>query len=72
MLLNCHRNYPEVKLQENLDAEIMQVILEDARESFAEEIVIELQSETVEDMQSNVDRIIAWLNQWLEDNKSEG
>ncbi|KAA8572863.1 hypothetical protein EYC84_003432 [Monilinia fructicola] len=31
------RNYPEAKLQENLDAEIMEVLLEEARESYDEE-----------------------------------
>jgi adenylate kinase len=56
-------------MQENIDAEIMQVILDEARESYDEEIVIELQSDSVEEMESNVDRITGWVTQWRKDNK---
>ncbi|KXJ93180.1 AAA domain-domain-containing protein [Microdochium bolleyi] len=62
------RNYPEVKLQENLDSEIMEVLLQEARESYDEEIVIELQSNDTDEMESNVDRIVGWLEQWKKDN----
>ncbi|KAI5839233.1 AAA domain-containing protein [Morchella snyderi] len=58
------RNYPEKKLQENLDAEIMQVILEEALESYDEEIVVELQSNNTEEIDSNMERIDTWLKQW--------
>lgn len=58
------RNYPEKKLQENLDAEIMQVILEEALESYDEEIVVELQSNDTDEIDSNVERIDSWLKQW--------
>jgi len=62
------RNYPETKLQENLDAEIMEVLLEEARESYAAEIVVELKSDTTEDIDGNVERIKAWVEQWKRDN----
>ncbi|KAK0626680.1 AAA domain-containing protein [Immersiella caudata] len=62
------RKYPEVKLQENIDSEIMQVLLDEARESYDEEIVVELQSATAEEMDSNLERIEAWLKQWKENN----
>jgi len=42
----------------------MQVVLEEARSSYAPEIVVELQSETSEDLESNVSRIIEWIMQW--------
>ena len=42
------RCYSEKKLSENMEAEIMQVILDEARESYKEEIVIELRSDTIE------------------------
>jgi adenylate kinase len=58
------RGYPERKLQENVEAEIMQVILDEAREAYREEIVIELPSNTIEDMESNLARTSAWLRQW--------
>ena len=64
------RNYPEVKLQENLDSEIMEVLLQEARESYDEEIVVELTSNTSDEMESNVDRIESWMKQWKEDNKA--
>ncbi|KAH8887475.1 P-loop containing nucleoside triphosphate hydrolase protein [Thozetella sp. PMI_491] len=64
------RKYPEVKLQENLDSEIMEVILQEARESYDEEIVVELTSNTSDEMETNIDRIEAWMKQWKEDNKA--
>lgn len=58
---------PEQKLQENLDAEIMQVILEEAKESYDEEIVVELQSNNTDEIDNNVERISSWLQQWSKD-----
>ncbi|KAG5970553.1 hypothetical protein E4U55_001613 [Claviceps digitariae] len=61
-------NYAEAKLQENLDSEIMEVLLQEAREAFNEEIVIELKSNTSDEMESNVERIETWIGQWKHDN----
>ena len=61
------RGYPEKKRSENMEAEIMQVILDEARQSYAPEIVHELQSNTVEDLQSNVQRACDWCEQWVKD-----
>jgi len=47
------------------------VLLEEAREAYDPEIVVELTSNTSEEMETNVDRIEAWLKQWKEDNKPE-
>ena len=58
------RCYSEKKLAENMEAEIMQVILDEAREAYQEEIVIELRSDTVEDIESNVQRVVQWMQQW--------
>ena len=58
------------KLQENLDSEIMEVLLEEARESYDPEIIVELTSNTSEDMERNIERIEAWLEQWRKDNAS--
>ena len=66
-----NRKYPEAKLQENLDSEIMEVLLQEARDSYDEQIVVELTSNTSDEMESNVDRIEQWLKQWKEDNKPE-
>ncbi|RPA94130.1 P-loop containing nucleoside triphosphate hydrolase protein [Choiromyces venosus 120613-1] len=62
------RNGRHKKLQENLDAEIMQVILEEAREAYDEEAIIELRSNTIEEIDSNVDRISAWAKHWIQNN----
>jgi len=60
--------YHEAKITENIDAEIMQVILEEARESYDPKIVIELQSDSAEEVDSNVERIKAWYEAWMKDN----
>lgn len=62
------RGYPDSKITENIDCEIMQVILQEAKDSYAPEIVIELSSEDLETMDDNVERIIQWINSWRENN----
>ena len=59
------RGYSEKKVQENMEAEIMQVVLEEARESYPsdETQVVELASSSVEELESNADRIVAWWQQ---------
>ncbi|KXH57824.1 POS9-activating factor FAP7 [Colletotrichum salicis] len=64
------RKYPEAKLQENLDSEIMEVLLQEAREAFDEEIVVELTSNTSDEMETNISRVEAWLEQWKNDHLS--
>lgn len=51
-----------------MECEIMQVVLEEARESYAPEIVIELKSNTIDDMESNVERVKLWLDAWKKNN----
>ncbi|KAJ9203839.1 hypothetical protein DTO166G4_6813 [Paecilomyces variotii] len=58
------RGYGDDKLQENLDAEIFGLLLEEAREAYDEEIVVELTSEKNDDVDSNCARIVAWLEAW--------
>mmetsp|Transcript_20937 Transcript_20937/g.44792 ORF Transcript_20937/g.44792 Transcript_20937/m.44792 type:complete len:184 (-) Transcript_20937:179-730(-) len=62
------RGYNEKKRSENLEAEIMQVVLDEARESYDLEIVHEVPSNTVEEMESNVERCKLWVQQWIENN----
>ncbi|KAI9173336.1 factor activating pos9 [Blastocladiella emersonii ATCC 22665] len=59
------RKYNQKKLEENVTAEIMQVILEDARGSYKEDIVVELQSNTVDEMESNVEQLSSWAEEWV-------
>lgn len=51
-----------------MDSEIMEVLLQEAKDSYDAEIVVELQSVTADEMESNIDRIEGWLNQWKENN----
>ena len=38
--------------------------MDEAREAYAEEIVVELPSNTIEDVESNVQRTVSWLQGW--------
>lgn len=48
----------------------MEVLIQEARESYDENIVIELTSNTSEEMEANIDRIESWFHQWKKDNQS--
>ncbi|CAB3367142.1 Hypothetical predicted protein [Cloeon dipterum] len=63
------RGYSGKKLEDNIQCEIFQTILEEAKESYAQEIVHELQSNTPEDMESNVERICSWVDLFLQNNE---
>ncbi|KAF5375069.1 hypothetical protein D9758_000138 [Tetrapyrgos nigripes] len=65
------RGYHLKKIQENNEAEIMQVVLEEARSSYPAEIVVELKSESTEDLEANVARIVEWINAWRKDRVAE-
>jgi len=62
------RGYDGKKLEDNVQCEIFQTILDEAREAYRQEIVHELPSETESDLESNADRIVSWINQWKVDN----
>lgn len=61
------RNYTLKKIQENNESEIMQCVLDEAEESYAKELVVELRSESTEDLEGNVDRIVQWIRAWRKD-----
>jgi adenylate kinase len=44
----------------------MQVVLEEAMESYKHEIVVSLDSNTAQDMESNLARIVQWYTNWPE------
>ncbi len=58
------RGYNEKKLQDNVQCEIMHVIVEEARESYNKDIVHAVPSNDVEQMESNVDRLVEWINNY--------
>lgn len=51
-----------------MDSEIMQVLLDEARESYKEEIVVELRSDSTEDVEGNLERVEKWVEGWRKDN----
>ncbi|XP_012256167.1 adenylate kinase isoenzyme 6 isoform X2 [Athalia rosae] len=63
------RGYTGKKLEDNIDCEIFQTILDEAKASYKDEIVHELQSNTNEEMEENVNRICQWIDQWKIDNQ---
>ncbi|KAJ8601382.1 hypothetical protein CTAYLR_004983 [Chrysophaeum taylorii] len=61
------RNYAHAKIQENLQCEIMQVLLDEARDNYPEPVVVEVQNNTRLDFDSTIDRVVRWHDQWLRD-----
>lgn len=55
-----------------MDSEIMQVLLDEARESYKEEIVVELKSESADDVEANIERVEQWVEQWKKDREANG
>ncbi|KAF1763754.1 hypothetical protein GCK72_003699 [Caenorhabditis remanei] len=51
------RGYTDFKIKENVECEIFGSLLEEAKESYKEEIVHELQSETPDQMEENIEKI---------------
>ncbi|BBN18448.1 adenylate kinase [Marchantia polymorpha subsp. ruderalis] len=56
-----NRGYMDQKLQNNIECEIFQVLLEEARESYNKDIILALPSDTIEDMSNNVGLLKEWL-----------
>ncbi|KAL1650577.1 factor activating pos9 [Didymella pomorum] len=65
------RGYKDKKLDENMDSEIMQVLLDEAREAYKEEIVVELRSDSADDVEGNLERIEQWIENWKKDHGGE-
>ena len=64
-----HRGYTSTKVTENVECEIMGVVLEEAVESYPASPPQVMQSDSLEDMESNVGRVVAWLR---ENSSTEG
>eukprot|EP00126_Sphaerothecum_destruens_P001383 Sdes_comp14243_c0_seq1m3444 len=59
------RDYSKKKLEDNMQCEIMQTILEEARESYSDSIIKEIHSNNVDDMEKNVANIADWFFEWI-------
>ena len=55
------RGYSEKKITENIDCEIMEVTAEEVRDSYKQDIIMELKSEKIEDMEINLEKVISEL-----------
>lgn len=58
------RGYTGKKLEDNVDCEIFQTILEEAKASYRPEIVHELRSTCPSEYDENVNKICLWLQTW--------
>ncbi|CAI9105203.1 OLC1v1004076C1 [Oldenlandia corymbosa var. corymbosa] len=58
------RGYSGTKLTNNIECEIFQVLLEEAKESYPEEIVFTMRSDTIEDVNNNVSSLSDWIRSW--------
>ena len=47
------------------------MLLEEAREAYDEEIVVELRSDEADDIEGNVERIGMWIKSWKENNRGD-
>lgn len=65
------RGYSKKKIDENMECEIMQVVSESAKESYAPEIVVELPSNVVEDIEGNMARLESWYATWMAQHPSD-
>ncbi|KAL5702342.1 adenylate kinase [Ranunculus cassubicifolius] len=59
-----NRGYMGTKLSNNIECEIFQVLLEEAKNSYPEDIVIAMQSDSVEDISRNVGAMTDWVRSW--------
>ncbi len=61
------RGYPEAKVQNNVQCEIMDVVLNEAAESYDEDIIVELHSDTPEQVAENCQRVLTWISHYMKD-----
>lgn len=58
------RGYNAKKIERNIECEIFETLLEEAKQSYDEDIVHEFRNETTEQLFENVDRICEMVKQW--------
>ncbi|KAL5195697.1 Adenylate kinase isoenzyme 6 [Glycine soja] len=63
-ICECDRGYKDSKLSNNIECEIFQVLLEEAKESYSEEKVIAMKSDNIEDISRNVATLTDWVRNW--------
>ncbi|XP_075515487.1 adenylate kinase isoenzyme 6 homolog [Primulina tabacum] len=58
------RGYIGQKLSNNIECEIFQILLEEAKESYFEGIVVPLRSDSVDDIDRNLSSLTDWIRSW--------
>ena len=58
------RGYSGKKLSDNIQCEIFQTILEEARDSYPDSIVYELSSNLPEELERNVEAVCRCVREW--------
>ncbi|KAG4132835.1 hypothetical protein ERO13_D08G057700v2 [Gossypium hirsutum] len=58
------RGYEGAKLSNNIECEIFQVLLEEAKDSYSEDIVKALKSDNIDDITRNVSSLTDWIRSW--------
>ncbi|GAB4852398.1 Adenylate kinase isoenzyme 6 [Ancistrocladus abbreviatus] len=58
------RGYTGSKLSNNIECEIFQVLLEEAKESYPEEIVVNMRCDSIDDISRNVATLKDWVTNW--------
>ena len=62
------RGYNDAKRENNLQCEMYGVLAEEARESYPKIEVVELRNDSVEDLESNVEQIAAFVENFVKSN----
>ena len=63
------RGYKQEKIEENIECEIYGELKDEVEESYKHDIIMELQSSEVDDVQNNMNAIAVRLKQICEDKK---
>lgn len=58
------RGYTGKKLSNNVECEIFQVLLEEAKDSYPEDIVVALKSDAIDDINNNLSSLGDWVRNW--------
>uniref|UniRef100_A0A182SMF8 Adenylate kinase isoenzyme 6 homolog n=1 Tax=Anopheles maculatus TaxID=74869 RepID=A0A182SMF8_9DIPT len=58
------REYNACKIKSNMECEIFQIPLDEAKDAYRKDIIFEVQSDTKQDLDANVERVRDWLEQW--------
>eukprot|EP00922_Rhytidocystis_sp_ex-Travisia-forbesii_P064290 GHVS01095555.1.p1 GENE.GHVS01095555.1~~GHVS01095555.1.p1 ORF type:complete len:152 (+),score=59.10 GHVS01095555.1:3-458(+) len=56
--------YRENKITQNIECEIFQVVYDEAREQFPEEVIVQFNNNTPAELQFSVDAIKQWVEGW--------